>query len=209
MENELTVQIHNKSTKVLVITFSMLAIVGGVFHGIFEVMQGNNSTEDILARIGAYTIIPNYIITGIATIFLSLLILVWTIGFVAKKYGPIVFLLLSILFFFVGGGIATSFGLLITWLIATRINKPLTLWQKILPAKLRKHLSKMWLKAFLTSFISILIGLGVWLIFTPPGEMYQINIVDYICWAFLFIGLIFLVITIISGFALDIELQNT
>jgi hypothetical protein len=182
--------------------------LGGMAHGIFEILQGNKPTLDILDRIGAFTLLPTYLLAGITTVLVSLSVIIWTIWFIDKKNGPFIFLLLSILLFFTGGGVAIIAGYMLTWAVASRINKPLTWWRNALPENSRKLLARYWLTCLITSFLLLTIGILIWLLFTPPGEKYQINIIDYICWSFLCLGLIFQILTIISGFARDIEIQN-
>jgi hypothetical protein len=208
LHNNHSSSFSNISTRVYVLILGILAGLAGMAHGIFEILQGNKPTEDILVRIGAYTIIPNYLVTGIVSVVFSLLILIWTIWFIHKHNGTIVYLLLIIILFFVGGGIAPIMGLLITWAVATRIDKSLTWWGKVLPEKIRKLLARQWLVVLITGIIFLFIGIGIWLIFTPPGEIYQITIVDYVCWSFLCLGFLFQILTIISGFACDIERQS-
>lgn len=207
--NNLLFPRYNKSTRIFVVIIGIITGFGGIGHGVFETLQGNRPTEDILERIGAFTIFPNYLLTGIASIIISLFIIFWTIGFIHKKHGPIIYLLLSISLFLVGGGIAMILGFLLTWAVATQINKPLTWWRKVLPEKLNNALAKGWMAIMITGFLFLSIGIGIWLMLTPPGDIYQINIVDYICWSFLCLGLIFLILTIVSGFARDIEISKT
>lgn len=209
LNNNLSSSFLNFSTRIYVLILGIIAGLAGMAHGIFEILQGNKSTEDILARIGAYTIIPNYLLTGLVSVVISFLILVWIIGFIHKNNGTTIFMLLLIILFFVGGGIAPIIGLLITWAVATRINKPLAWWKNVLPESLRKRFAKLWLVFLITGILFLLIGIGIWLIFTPPGENYQITIVDYICWIFLGLGFLFQILTIISGFARDIGRQHS
>jgi len=64
----------------------------------------------------------------------GLIIIVWSIGFIHTKHGASIFGLLFILLFLFGGGIAAQIMFApVTWLVATRINKPLTWWRKVLP----------------------------------------------------------------------------
>jgi hypothetical protein len=188
-----------------VLILGILAGSASMAHGFFEIMQGNKPTGDILARIGAYTILPSYLITGIACVVISVLTLIWTIGFIHKNHGASIYLLLIVLLFFVGGGVAPILGLLITWAVSTRITALLTWWSKALPEKSRKQLAKSWLVILITGLFFLLIGIGIWLFLTPPGETYQITLVDYICWSFLGLGFIFQILAIISGFARDLE----
>jgi hypothetical protein len=113
--------------------------------------------------------------------------------------------LLSITLFIVGGGIAMIICFLITWIVSTRINKPLLWWRKIFPKELRKKFAKLWSSILISGFLLFSIGIGIWVMLTPPGETNQINIVDYICWSFLCIGFFLLILSILFGFARDIE----
>jgi hypothetical protein len=198
----------NKSTSIYVLILGILIGLGGMAHGIFDTFQGNKPTSDILKRIGAFSLLPTYIIAGITTIIVSFSLIIWTIRFIDKKNGPFIFLILSILLFLTGGGIAIIVGFLLTWLVATRINKPLSWWEKVLSENSRKLLSRFWIVSLITGFLFLSVGILIWLLFTPPGEIYKITIANYLCWSFLCSGLLFQALTIISGFARDIELKH-
>ena len=86
------------ATRVIVSTLGVLIAVGGMDHGLFEVLQGNKPTGGLVVHaIGeqnrmwaygtedAFTLIPNFLITGVAAIVVSVLIMVWSVGFVHKK----------------------------------------------------------------------------------------------------------------------------
>jgi len=175
-------------------------------HGLSEALQGNIPTGGfVLESIGAVTIIPNYLVTGIAAMLTGLSVIVWTIGFIHKKNGPLIFLTLSILLFLVGGGVAQVLFFILTWSVATRIRQPLTWWSKALPEELRKRLARLWLPVFILSYVFFSIGIGIWLILTPPGATYKEPVMVYACWSFLIMGILFQVLAIISAFAHDIE----
>jgi cation transporter-like permease len=78
------------ATRVTVSAFGVLAGLAGLEHGIGEVLQGNIVPEGIVIQswagselfraLGgepAMTIIPNLLVSGIRTIFLSLAFTVW------------------------------------------------------------------------------------------------------------------------------------
>ena len=105
----------------------------GAIHGASETMNGLRSTGGfVFARIGAVTVIPNYLLTGLAAIAVALSIVVWTIFFIDTAWGSPTFLRLSLLLLVVGGGIAHVPFFLIAWGVSTRISKPLTWWRKVL-----------------------------------------------------------------------------
>jgi len=96
-------------------------------------------TEDAL------TLIPNFLLSGIASIAISLLIAVWSVGFVQRKYGSTIFLLLFILLFLSGGGLAQIVYFTLAWAVSTRIDKPLTWLGRSLPEHFLRALGMSWL----------------------------------------------------------------
>src|SRR3972149_3049179 len=145
----------NNATRTIVATLGTIFGLSGMNHGLFEFLQGNVPTGGLLiSAIGeshkmwphgdemAFTLIPNFLITGIAAVIVGLALIIWSLGFVHRKHGPAVLLLLFILLFLVGGGVAQI--LFFPWicLVSTRINNPLSRWMKILPVKVQKPLGK-------------------------------------------------------------------
>ena len=111
--------------------------LSGIDHGIFEVLQGNTSTRGLLIpAIGpdhlmwehgtedAFTIVPNYLATGILAIALGTLTLVWAVGFLDRPGGSRVLLGLGVAMFLVGGGIGMLAFLIPGWAVAARIGRP-------------------------------------------------------------------------------------
>ena len=186
----------------------ILISLAGIIHGVSETLQGNRPTEGMLLKdVGAFTLIPNYLFTGIAVILVSLCILVWTIGFIRTKHGATVFLILSLTLFFVGGSIGVVVVFLIAWGVATQIRQPLNWWRKTLSESSRRQLAKLWRLNFAAGYFFLSIGVFIWLVFTPPWMAYEDKapVMLYLSWASLLIGLVFQVMTIVSGFAKDIE----
>jgi hypothetical protein len=196
----------NNGIKLYVTIQGILVGLGGMIHGIAETLQGNHPTEGLwLVSIGAFTLIPNYLATGITAIIVGLCILVWTIGAIQIKHGPTVFLILSITLFLVGGGVAQVVFFLIAWSVSTQIHQPLTSWRRILSEPVRKQLAKMWWLNFAAGYLFLSIGIFIWLVLTPPGAEYKDPVMQYTCWASLLIGLVFQLLTIVSGFARDVQ----
>lgn len=196
----------NASSRIYVWIFGILTGVGGILHGVFETLQGNKPTEGlVLAGIGAITLIPNYLITGVVAIIIGLAIIVWTVGFIHKKHGPSIFLLLAIILFFVGGGVAQVVVFVIAWAVSTRINNPLFWWEKILPGPIRSLLAQLWLPMLILGLMFFLGGGGIWLFVLPPGEIREVTATHYLLWSLLILSVIILSADIILGFARDIE----
>jgi hypothetical protein len=209
----------NRATRMIVATIGVLLGVAGFEHGFFEVLQGNAPTDGLIIQaIGdaqqmwyygteeAFTLVPNFLITGILAMAISLAIIVWSIGFLHTRYGATVFGLLFILLFLFGGGIAAQVVIAPpTWAVATRINKPLTWWRKRLPENVRRRLSRIWPYSLAFGSISFVIGLLIAIFGYVPGMSDPERIIN-ICWAFIFGGgwAVFL-FTFVAGFAHDIE----
>jgi hypothetical protein len=203
------VGLKNGSLRLYVTIQGILGGLAGMIHGVAEVLQGNRPTEgQWLVSVGAFTLIPNYLATGIAAILVGLCILAWTVGFIHTPHGATVFLCLAALSFLVGGGVAQVVFFVIAWGVATQIRRPLTWWRKILPDPLRRRIAGGWWWNFAAGYFFLGMGIFIWLVLTPPGAEYNDLVAQYICWVSLLIGLVFQVLTIVSGFARDAQQQE-
>lgn len=213
----------NRATRIIISTIGTILGIAGIDHGFFETLQGNTPTDGLIIQaIGdihqmwfygteeAFTIVPNFLITGILAILVSLAIMAWSVGFVHTKHGAIVFGLLFILLFLVGGGIAAQIMFVpVTWAVATRINKPLTWWRRVLPENVRRVLARLWSYSLIAGSISFLIGLFIAVTGYVPGER-DSELILNICWSFIFGGgLGMFLLTFIAGSAYDIQAQRT
>ena len=210
-----------KATRIIVATIGVILGIAGIDHGFFEILQGNTPTNGLIIQaIGesnrmwlhgteeAFTIIPNFLVTGILAIMVSLAIMIWSVGYVHIKHGASVFGLLCVLLFLVGGGIAAQIMFVpVTWAVAKRINQPLSWWRKVLPENIRRVLSKIWPATLALGTLSFLIGLFIAITGYVPGESNPERILG-ICWLFIFLGgLGMYLLTFVAGFAYDIGQQ--
>jgi hypothetical protein len=210
----------NRATRTIVATIGVILGISGMNHGFFEVLQGNTPTEGLIIQaIGnahqmwyygteeAFTIIPNFLVTGILAMTVGLAVIIWSVGFVDRKRGSAVFGLLFILLFLVGGGIAQVVFFIPTWAVATRINKPLTWWRKVLPERVRWVLTKLWPYTLTIATLSFLIGLFIAITgFVPGVNKSNPERILAICWSFIFGGgLGMMLLTFVTGFAHDIQ----
>jgi hypothetical protein len=207
------------TTRIITATIGVLLAIAGFEHGFFETLQGNKTTTGLIIQaIGeanrmwqwgteeAFTLIPNFLVTGISAMCISIFIVFWSISFVHKKHGRSIFLLLFIILFLVGGGIAQILFFVTAWAYATRINKPLNWWKKILPEGIRNILAKIWIYALIAACISFLVALEIAIFGYFPGQTNPDTIFS-ICWTFLFSSYFLIHLTFISGFAHDIKRQ--
>jgi hypothetical protein len=218
MESNSQSDLHeNETTRIIATVIGILLAIAGFEHGLFEALQGDKSTDGLVIQsVGetmrwwkhgteeAFTIIPNYLITGICAMSVSVFIIVWSLLFVDKKHGTIVFLLLFILLTLVGGGIGFTPFYIVTWAYATRISKTLNWWRKMLTQRVRKHLAKIWPYTLVATAICWLLAIeiAIWGYF--PGQE-DPEIILSICWMSLLLAMIFTNLSFVSGFAQDIE----
>jgi hypothetical protein len=212
----------NAATRTIVATVGVVLAMAGINHGVFEVLQGNTPTDGLIIQaIGdaqqmwlygteeAFTLVPNFLATGLLAIAVSLAIGVWSIGFLHTRHGAAVFGLLFVLLFLVGGGIAAQVMFApVTWAAATRINKPLTWWRKVLPGNVRRGLGRLWPGALVIGTVALVIGLSIAIVGYVPGVR-DPEIILSICWAFVFLGgLGAYLFAFVAGFAHDVERQQ-
>lgn len=209
----------NKATAIITKTIGILLAFAGFEHGLFEALQGYKSTDsNFIPAIGkemqwwihgsedAFTLIPNYLITGICAMSVSIIIMIWSIFCLHKRNSTTIFLLLFILLVLVGGGIGFIPFFIVTWAYATRINKPLNLWKRWLKPKMRNNIAFLWPYALTATAICWLIAIEIAIFGYVPG-VNNPNFKLAICWSFLFIALLLLNVSYISGFAYDIDKQ--
>ena len=201
-------QYDNPSTHAYVRVLGTAIGLAATVHGLFEVRQGNRSTgSHLLTDIGAFTLIPNYRVTGMAAIATGSALSGWTLARMSSRSGPPVFLLLSTLSFLLGGGIAQVPASLLTWGVATRIGSSLSWWERILPAKLRRAMAGSWLTILVAGFGLVMVGVALWLLVLPPGERRKVGGMHYVLWSILACGLALLLAAVPCGFARDLEMR--
>ena len=194
--------------------FGVLAGLGGLTHGIGEVLQGNVAPDGILieswtqgpiaTNMGGepgMTIVPNLLVTGILNILVSLAVLVWAAAFVQRKNGGWILIFLSIAMMLVGGGFGPPIIGILAGVAGTGINAPLTWWRKRLPVKVRDFLAKLWPWVF-----GVCVMNGVLLVIGSVILVYVfgLNNPDLFVNSFFF-AVLSLPLTILTGVAYDIQ----
>lgn len=206
----------NKATRTNVAALGTIFGISGFFHGFFEFLQGNIPTNGLfISAIGeaqkmwphgdepALTLIPNFMISGIASMLFGLAIVTWSLFFVQRKNGPMVLLLLFVILLLVGGGIAQIIFFPFIWMVSTRINKPLTWWKKVLPVNLRRSLGRLWPWSLVINATLLILALWIAITGLLPGLSDPESALAGM--VFCLAAVIFLLpLTFISGFARDI-----
>ncbi len=208
----------NRAVYIVTLTVVILLAFAGFEHGLFEALQGDRPTgapagiqaigNDIkMWKYGgedAVTLIPNFLITGIAAMVISIFIPCWTAFFITRKRGVLVLLLLFILLVLVGGGIGFIPFFLVTCAYATRVKKPLKWWRKKLSPGARRFLAPVWPWAVGLAAVCWLIGIAIAIFGYVPG-LSDPEVIINVCWSFLLGTMLFINISYISAFAADIE----
>ncbi len=200
------------TTRIFASTFGAFMALAGIEHGIGEVLQGNVTPGGVMILswpdsaffhgVGgepAMTILPNLLVTGILSILVSLVLLVWATVFIQRKHGGLVMILISIALLPVGGGIFPPIIGILIGTVATRIHSALSWWRTHLSNGFRHFLASLWPWAYAACILS-------WLAMIPGvsllGYFFGVNdatlILKILCFA-----LGFLILTIFSGFARD------
>ncbi|MDD5082324.1 MAG: hypothetical protein PHU08_03005 [Dehalococcoidales bacterium] len=205
------------ATRAMVSTLGVIMGLGGIEHGIGEVLQGNTVPSGVVfpswpdsaffrvvAGEPAMSIIPNFLVTGILAILFSLVFTVWVTMFIHRRNGGLFLILLSIIMLLVGGGIFPPIIGIMIGILGTRINTPLTWWRVHLPINLRQFLRKLWLWSFTVCIIA-------WLLLFPG-----MSIMDYffgvndpnLTYITILCAFGFLLLTIFTGFVKDAQQQT-
>ena len=155
---------------------SILGIYGGFLgfeHGIGEILQGNLAVPTI--RINAYgsaglpfpfghepamTLLPTFLLTGIAAVLIALLIMFLSAFFASKKPAPLVLLLLSILLLFVGGGYGPIPILILAVIAGFKARSQFGIWRKF-PLIFRRFLALSW-KWFVAMIFIVVLASILW-----------------------------------------------
>lgn len=209
----------NRATRINVTVLGVIFGISGINHGLFETLQGNITTGGLfISAIGeaqkmwphgnepAFTLVPNFLVTGIAAMLVGLAIVIWSCAYVHKKNGPIILLLLFILLLLVGGGMAQI--LFFPWIVivARQINKPLVFWEKAFRGK-HALPGKLWPWFLGTGTLLMVIALAIATTGFFPGVS-DPEVVLKIMLGCLAAEVIFLPLAVIFGFAHDIAAKR-
>ena len=218
MEKELSPFENLNATHVIATAIGVFfGLFSGINHGFFELLQGNKPTDGlVIDAIGeaqrfwslggepAFTLIPNFMLTGIASMVVGLAIVIWSIWFLPGKHGLSVFLGLFILSFLVGGGIGQIAFFVPAWAFATRMGKPLTWWRKVLPRNSWPILSKLWTVMLALAAIVMLIGLEMAIFGYFPG-LTEPESIESTALLFVLAAAILCVISFVAGFGHELR----
>jgi hypothetical protein len=210
------------ATRVTASTLGAIVGLAGMEHGFLEMLQGNATPNAlVIDAIGpaqklwpgatepAFTIIPNFLVSGIFAMIVGFLVTIWAVAFVQRKHGALILLLLSIMLFLVGGGSPPIFLGVVASAVATRINKPLKWWHAHLSLNARGFLAKLWpwsIIAFVFMFwFAVAIAITGWpLIFFDANGTNALPILSLLG----YISDVIMLLVVVAGFASDIQRRS-
>ncbi len=196
-----------KATQTVATSLGILAGIAGLEHGYFEILQGNVRPAGVMfpswgadicdpdklwhACEPAMSILPNFLLSGILTVLLSLAVTAVSIWFLQRKYGGLGLILLSIFLLLFGGGFFPPLIGLIGGSAGTQIHRPLGRQ----PGGLIRFAAKLWPWPLV-----LLVG---WLLAQfPIGYLFNDALKSIMGWVLLFI-VTFLPLSVYIGYAHD------
>lgn len=204
-------------TRLVVSALGVIAGLAGIEHGIGELLQGNTTpgglvfqswpTSEVMRSFSgepAMSVIPNLPASGILSLLVSLIFILWAVMFINRKHGGSIMMLISGVLLLVGGGFGPPLLGIILGAAGTRIGKPLSWWRARLPQGVRRFLSTVSPWVFAACLIA-------WLIMIPGpylvGRLLGADGAETLAIAsyFTFAAFGLLAAAIITGFARDIE----
>ncbi len=208
------------ATRIVASTVGAILGLSGIEHGVGEVLQGNVTPSAMVFpswpgsdffRVfngePAFSLVPNLLATGILAILVSMIVTVWAVLFIRRKYGGWVLVGLLVLQFLVGGGIAGIPAGILTGLGATRIDTPLRWWRRRLSARRGQILAKSW-------GASLALCVAGWALICPGLPILGLVIgaehpvIAPLIVVTLSLAMGFLVVATVSGFARDLSLRE-
>jgi hypothetical protein len=212
---------NNRATRSIACTLGVLVGIGSIDHGLLECLQGFRSTPGLIVNAlgsgyrwtvwkqggeGAFTLIPNFLVTGVIAALLGLVIIIWSVRFMSSPHGPSLFLSLGVASFLTGGGVAQIVLITLAWAVATRIGASLEFWRRLIPPTARPQLGRLWPWTLGVATALFILALEIAVFGYVPGVSGQ-TLILHICWSILAVALALYLISIVSGFAHDIAVR--
>jgi hypothetical protein len=199
--------------RITVSTFGIITGLVGIEHGIGELLQGNKAPTEIfilswrdseffrvLGGEPAMTLVPNFLISGILTILVSLAFLSWVTLFIERKHSGLILLFLAILMLLVGGGFGPPLLGIILGLASFKINTPIKGRHTQQPGNWQRFMAKLWIWSFTADLIAWIVLLpGVPLLANFIGTTELQPFVPIVALT----AIALLITTIITGIAYD------
>lgn len=147
----------NRSAWQMGAMFGVYAALGGLLHGVGEVLQGPVPVETVIIESWAIgplaehmggdpgmTILPTMLMTGVFSLITSTALLIWSLFFLKKRFAGLVQFLLTLAMLLFGGGFGPPLAGFLASFAAMGIHVRHTLWERILPDGVLRFLADGW-----------------------------------------------------------------
>lgn len=161
---------ETRATHVVTAVFGTLAGIAGIEHGVGEILQGNVRPEGlmilswpgspffkILGGEPAMTLVPNLLLSGLLSVALSLLMIVWVLRYAHRPLGGIGLMAISLALLLVGGGFGPPVLAIIVALAVSRIRSTHE-WARRLPHALLSRAFPWILACAMATWLGLLLG---------------------------------------------------
>lgn len=224
VQDSTSLRVYNAATHTVASSLGVLLGVSSISHSVLEMMQGNLPTPGSFVKaLGpgyswtlwvhgsepAFTLVHNFLLTGMLATTMGILLIAWSACFIARRGGATVFLLISIASFLTGSGQAQALLFTLNWATATRIHVPLRFWQRIIPAPLRRVLARVWGAALVSAGALFLAALEIATFGYFPGFPRDTQSLTRILWRLAAAIIAMVSLAIMAGFAHDLEARST
>jgi hypothetical protein len=214
---------HNTATRAVASILGILLGISSVNHGLLETFQGNRRTSGFFAKaLGpgrswtvwtrgsepAFTLVHNFLLTGVLATIAGLLLIFWPLRFIHRRHGPTIFLLLSVTSFLVGGGLAQFLLFTLNWAVATRISAPLTFWRWWMPSSMRRTLGRLWRWTLAAEVVFFLAALEIATFGYFPGLPRDTQVLHRVLIQLGSAIILAFLLSMICAFALDVEARS-
>jgi hypothetical protein len=147
-----------------------LAGLGGITHGVGEMLQGSRPPSGIVfdswadGRIAqnlggepAMSVIPNLLVTGTLTIVVSLAVMLWAVAFVEHRHAGRDLAILSVAMLLVGGGFGPPILGMLAGLVAAGAQASHAQWASVLSGPSGRLLALLWPALFWLCLLNALL----------------------------------------------------
>jgi hypothetical protein len=146
----------------------------------------------------AFTIVPNFLVTGILAMILGAVIIAWSVWFIDGMNGSRVFLGLGALLFMAGGGVALVGFVALCWVVSRRIGRTSGRSAARAQNGVRMLAARMWPACLAASVVLLSFALEIAIVGFVPGVRNP-DQVQLVCWSSLAAMLVLLLLAIIGG----------
>jgi hypothetical protein len=200
-----------KATRIIAASFGLFAGFGGLEHGYFEILQGNARPAGIMIpSMGppcvpeeiwhlcepAMTILPSFLATGILSMTLGAITMIWAAGFVQRRHGGIVLALLCLGLLLFGGGIFPPVIGIAGGLVGMKINSPM----KKQPGTVWRVLAALWPWILILYFVLLFSQFVI-------GYFFNDFVIEHGAAAVPLLILGLLVLSVLAGYGHDVQEQ--